>query len=404
MAADAQLLGSAGNSATATVTSTAGNSTGLTKFLAVVQYFTNTANDPIGATPTDNQSNTYVQIGSTVFDPSGDDGLAMFLCEAGTGGASHTVSLTFSPTPFSSKITLYAITGCLATALDVHNTASSSSQALGSPISVATGALGQANEVIIAASCYDTSGFNMTSWTSSTMTVLEQDPGGNPTPVSGAVGKLTVASASTTTVGLTLNGTGTVSNALIFFATFKAAAAGTNENLTGQTGTFSEGTISRAVTYGLTGQTASFVEGTISASTGGNVTLSLGGQTAAFAEGLIALSLGYSLNDGVPLTGQTALFAEGTATNSVSYSLTGQTVTSAEGSLAAAVAKTLTGQTATLTEGVITAAWSANITLGGQTALFHEGGISAFVPGTSTASRSSRRSLFGYIQRQGREA
>lgn len=160
-----------------------------------------------------------------------------------------------------------------------------------------------------------------------------------------------------------------------FCLTYKAASGGTN--LTGQTVTSSEGTVSRAVTYGLTGQTATFTEGTITSSAGSNVTKSLTGQTSTFTSGTISLNLGYSLNDGVPLTGQTASFTEGTPTNSVTYSLTGQTVTLTEGALASLTTYGLTGQTGTFTEGSISSSVGGNVTLSltGQTVTLTEGTI-----------------------------
>lgn len=146
---------------------------------------------------------------------------------------------------------------------------------------------------------------------------------------------------------------------------------------TAQTATFSEGVQTRNITYGLTGQTATFSEGTISASSGGNVTLSLSGQSVTLSEGTIGLNLGYSLNDGVPLTGQTANFTEGTPTNSVTYGLTGQTVTLTEGTITSQVGGnvtlSLTGQTITLTEGLLLGSVSYGIT--GRTSTFTEGNI-----------------------------
>lgn len=164
-------------------------------------------------------------------------------------------------------------------------------------------------------------------------------------------------------------------------ATFVQSSPGT-KSLTGQTTTSSEGTVSRAVTYGLTGQTATFTEGTITKSTGGNVTLSLTGQTATLTEGTVLAGVGYSLNDGVPLTGQTATFAEGSPSNSVTYGLTGQTATFSEGTLLRASGYSVTGQSSTFTEGVILG--SGALSLVGQTATFTEGSISVSVGGNVT--------------------
>lgn len=166
-----------------------------------------------------------------------------------------------------------------------------------------------------------------------------------------------------------------------------AGASGTSANLTAQTGTFTEGTVSQSVSYTLGSQTATFTEGTISASTGGNVSLSLSGQTATFTEGTLSLSLGYDLNDGVPLTGQTATFAEGSPTETLAYALTAQNGTFTEGSVSQNISYTLGSQTATFTEGSITATQGGNVskTLTGQTATFSEGTITATISYSATA-------------------
>lgn len=225
MAADAQLIGSVGSSTAASVISGAGNSTGLTKFLMCLRVFPNSSFDSIAGTVTDSQGNTYNQVGSTEYSPGGDDALAMFLCESGTGSASHTATMTYGITPFSSSATLIGITGAAATALDVTNGANGS-YASNNPIGTTTGALAQANEVIVAVAIWDTGGGG-NPWGSGTMVVLEQDPGGNPTPVSGAVGKLVVTSASSAAIDLIPDvGGASAHQGAILFATFKAAGGG----------------------------------------------------------------------------------------------------------------------------------------------------------------------------------
>jgi hypothetical protein len=163
-------------------------------------------------------------------------------------------------------------------------------------------------------------------------------------------------------------------------------------NLTGQTVTSSEGTVSQAVDYSLSGQTATFSEGTITASTGGNVTLSLTGQSATFTEGAIALNLGYTLNDGVPLTGQTATFGEGSAASAVSYTLGSQSASFTEGALSSALSNGLTAQSATFAEGAIVEAVSYPLVA--QSATFTEGSISASVGGNVTLTLSGQTATF----------
>ena len=226
--ADAQLIGSAGSTNTGTAVSGAGSSTGLTKFLVVIRAFTNTSFDSIGGTLTDSNSNSYTQIGSTQYGGGGDIALSMYLCESGTGSASHTAQMVFGITPFSATIDLLAITGAAATSLDVHN-GTNGTYANGAAISIATGALGFSSEVIVAVAGWDNDTL-FSNWTSATMTVLEQSPGGTTSsgvPMDGAVGKLVVSSSGSTTIDLTTPNFSVSSHGgAIFFATFKDASAG----------------------------------------------------------------------------------------------------------------------------------------------------------------------------------
>lgn len=189
-----------------------------------------------------------------------------------------------------------------------------------------------------------------------------------------------------------ISGTFTATTGTDIFITAANAVTAGSLTLAGQTGTFTEGAISRAITKALTGQTATFSEGTITASTGGNVTLSLTGQTATFAEGTLGLNIGYTLNDGVPLTGQTAAFTEGTPTGSISYTLGSQSATFTEGTIARAVSTALVGQSGTFTEGTPSAALSYPLVA--QTATFTEGTISASSGGNVTLSLSGQTSTF----------
>lgn len=157
-------------------------------------------------------------------------------------------------------------------------------------------------------------------------------------------------------------------------------------NLTGQTATFTQGAIARAVDYSLTGQTATFTEGALSAS----ISYALTAQTGTFTEGSLARAIDYSL------TGQTATFTEGTVTASVggdvTLSLTGQTATFTEGSLSANLSYALTGQSATFSEGAIAQALSYAIA--GQTATFSEGAITAQAGGDVTIQLSGLQAAF----------
>ena len=173
---------------------------------------------------------------------------------------------------------------------------------------------------------------------------------------------------------------GTVSPALAYGVTGQSAtfsegtvAGAVSYALTGQTATFALGTVVPAISYPVTGQTATFTEGTISASLGGTVTLQLSGQTATFTEGTLAASVAAALS------AQTATFTEGTLAPSISSALTGQSATFSEGVLAPSVSTALAGQTATFTEGTITPSQGGDVViqLSGLQAAFTLGTISA---------------------------
>lgn len=128
---------------------------------------------------------------------------------------------------------------------------------------------------------------------------------------------------------------------------------GVSYGLTAQTGTLTEGSLTDAVSYGLTAQTATFSEGTITVSTGGDVSLNLGAQTATFSEGTISPALSAALS------AQSITSSEGTPTATFSYGLAAQTATFSEGTVTPQVTGDVTIQLsalqATLALGQITA-------------------------------------------------
>lgn len=146
----------------------------------------------------------------------------------------------------------------------------------------------------------------------------------------------------------------------------KAAVA---KALAGQSASFTAGTLGKSLTLGLTGQTGTFTGGTISAS--GNLTLALTGLTSTFSAGTLAPA------QSTALTGQAATFTEGALTPSASTALSGQTATFTAGTLLANTSIGLQSQSATFTQGTITASGAGNLTLAltGQSATFSEGSI-----------------------------
>jgi len=125
------------------------------------------------------------------------------------------------------------------------------------------------------------------------------------------------------------------------------------------------------VSKSLTGQSATFSEGTITAAWSGSATL--GAQRATFTEGSLAPNISY------PLAGLSAVSTEGALTYSVSYALVGRSITSTEGTIPYGIAYGISGESATFTEGTITATLGGDvtITLSGQAATFSEGSLAA---------------------------
>lgn len=230
------------------------------------------------------------------------------------------------------------------------------------------------------------------------------------------------AAPASTNVTLTLSGQtatfteGTLSPAVSYAPTGQTATftEGTlspslTYSLSGQTATFAEGTISPTVTYGLTGQTATFSEGTITASVNSDITLSLSGQTATFSEGTLSASIDYSL------TGQAATFSEGAIAAALSYALVALNSTFTEGALSPAIDYGLSAETATFTEGAITPQVPGDVTvqLSGLQAVFSEGQITVTgqdiaaapaaigsVPGFVPGAKKKKRRVGGPVMRE----
>lgn len=172
----------------------------------------------------------------------------------------------------------------------------------------------------------------------------------------------------------------------------------------GPTATFVEGQLINVLQ--ISGQSASFTEGSITTSITGGASLILGPITAGFVPGQLFDNISYVLDQGaltVNLFSQTATFVEGTITETVGPQLTAETVTTTEGTVTDSLTlATATAQTITSTEGVLTANLGNNVTvqLLAQTVASSEGSISetvsyamsaetgTFVEGTITFSNS----------------
>lgn len=154
------------------------------------------------------------------------------------------------------------------------------------------------------------------------------------------------------------------------------------------TATFVEGSLLNEIN--LTGQTASFTEGTITTAISGNVILALSGQSMGFAQGSPNLVISYLLDqDTITLVGQTATFAMGVLQPNIGIPLTAQTLASSEGVLTLTPAYTLGALTMSSLEGSITASLgnNTNLSLIGQ-AITSSQGAMQFLPGATFPSNT----------------
>lgn len=145
MAIDAVLIGARGTSASNTVTTTSGTSTGGSGNigLLIASFDPSTTHN----TPTDSKSNTWNQIGTVYTGGLAD--LVIYQSANWTGGASHTATMTFAASAFPT-LHMIEVTGAqTSVALDV-NVTGAVSIAAGSSGGIASGTLAQAAECIIA--------------------------------------------------------------------------------------------------------------------------------------------------------------------------------------------------------------------------------------------------------------
>jgi hypothetical protein len=220
--ADAVLIGTRGTSATNTVSTVAGASTGgaTSTFVIVCSFDPSTTNN----TPTDTFGNTYSIVG-TVMTAGGGSKLVRYRCVGGTGGAGHAATMTFSASAFST-LHLIELTGLIASPVDVAVQGTDAT----SPYTISSGALAQADEVLIAALEQNVGGAG--AYSSSNFTVLSNEPDTGSFWTSG-VAKLVVSASSSVTPSFTrLNATDAVSN--IFVDSYKATASGGVPALMGQ--------------------------------------------------------------------------------------------------------------------------------------------------------------------------
>ncbi len=327
MTINAALIGTRGKSSSNSVSTVAGTSTGGADsvFVLFVSF------DPGVniSTVSDSKGNTYSLIGSVV--TAGTAKLAAYKCEGGTGGASHTGSMTFSGTAYPT-LHLVEVTGAaLSSPLDIVVSGSDSA----TPYTLASGTLGQAAEVVLAM-CEINAVGNVGAYSvSGGFTILSDEPDADNYWTSGVAAQVTSATTSVTASFTRLNGGATTLSGLLLVS-FKEAAAG------GYTLTAGAGT------YSLTGQA---------------VNLRYGRKLAA-AQGSYALT-GRSVGLNYSGAARTLTAAAG------SYALTGQPVALKFGRrlVAAAGSYTLTGRAVNLLRGFRLTVGAGSYILTGSDAL-----------------------------------
>lgn len=148
---------------------------------------------------------------------------------------------------------------------------------------------------------------------------------------------------------------------------FVEASGGTTVAITGNSGTFSPGTVLPATSSALTGNVGTFGPGTVIANTSKAIT----GNSSAFTPGTVVP------NTTAALTGNQATFTPGTVStgNDVAVAITGNLAAFAPGTLLPATTSVLIGQTATLSAGTVQAATDKAIS--GQAGTFTPGSVAA---------------------------
>ena len=221
MTISAALIGARGTSATATVVTTAGASTGGAKSTGHVTI----SFDP-GTTitsVTDNKSNTWVLIGSVV---TGGGKLARYKCEGMTGGASHAVTVVFSAAAFAVCHFVEiigsggAITHDAAASVSTTNTQS----AVGATYTITSNALAQANSLVICGAELNGGG-TAGAYGFTPQTLLSQEPDVTSFWTSG-IGSQNVAATTAVTANITRVSSGG-STSVVFVDAFNEAISAT---------------------------------------------------------------------------------------------------------------------------------------------------------------------------------
>lgn len=189
MAINAVLIGKGATSSNTVSTASAASTGGANSvFVIVVSYDAGVSITSVS----DNKGNTYTQVGT----PQGAAGglIAFYECVGGTGGSGHVATVDFSGTAYP-VAHLIEVTGAASSSPRDVNVGSSGAYA--DDISLTSGTLAQANEVLIAAISTTNGGTRDYQETSAYgFTVLSQETDGNNYWTSGVLAKVVSATTS----------------------------------------------------------------------------------------------------------------------------------------------------------------------------------------------------------------
>lgn len=315
----------------------------------------------------DSKSNSYTQVGS---DQSNSTGLRVFQCQNGTGGASHTATVNWTSGSGDPFVCFFEVTGA---ATSSYDSGSLNQGTNNDTLTVTTGTLAQAAELVIATVSTNSSGASLPVG----FTLIEEETNGGLYWPGEVCYKIV---AATTAVGATFISLGSTMVATIFGVKEASGGGGTTVSITGNASTLSPGTVLPATASALTGNAGTFGPGTVKANTSNAIT----GNSATFTLGTVVP------NTTVALTGNQAVFTPGAVStgNDVVVSITGWLAAFAPGTLLPATTSALIGQAATLSAGTVQATTTRAIS--GQTGTFTSGSVAA----SNTVALSGNQALF----------
>lgn len=400
MAIDAVLVGQASSSGSSATTASGSTTTGST-FLIAISYDAGVTISSVS----DNKGNTYT-LANTAHAGGSGHSKAIYYKESGTGGAGHTATVNFSGA-FFGTVYLIECTGADVASFDQSAQGTPSV----SPYSVSTSTLAQADEVIV--SIFGT-GSSGPTYASSNTTVLGSEPDGVSYWTS-CVSKQVVASTTAFAPSFTET-SGNNDTGLVVVAIKQGTAAppagpglgfisrrgpGVSPNKTIQ---FQRAprAINVLMATAMSGQSASFSQGTVTAAITfpalGSITPPGPGFGPFNNSQFVGAPRGFSQassNITVLLTGQIGTLSQGALINSFGPALSGTDLVSSIGSLATSASVLITNNLGTFSLGTISTGNDATAALVGQILTANQGNIIAV--NASVLSGSSSTSTAGNL-------